>query len=125
VPVTGPRFKAPALPLPPAQYSKAASAQFNNALRIYFNNLDGLLKELVVDSNITVVPGAATWIDYVTSYAVTPTFLETIGDGDVYEYIYTSSTAYRLVPSGAAEDAFYSTFIASVLSDKLVGRVTG
>lgn len=33
-------FKAPALPLPPAQYSQQYVARFNQLLRLYFNQLD-------------------------------------------------------------------------------------
>lgn len=40
-------FKAPALPLPPAEYNSGYQNQYNNVLRIYFNQLDNLLRELV------------------------------------------------------------------------------
>lgn len=33
---------APNLPNPPAQYDQAQSQQFNNALRLYFQQLDSL-----------------------------------------------------------------------------------
>jgi hypothetical protein len=40
-------FKAPALPLPPTQYSNEYQNQYNNILRIYFNQIDNVLRELV------------------------------------------------------------------------------
>lgn len=43
-------FKAPALPLPPTQYDSRYHSQYNNVLRIYFNQLDNLLRELVAAS---------------------------------------------------------------------------
>lgn len=43
-------FKAPALPLPPGQYDSSYQNQYNNVLRIYFNQLDNLLRELVAAS---------------------------------------------------------------------------
>jgi len=43
-------FKAPALPLPPTQYSNEYQNQYNNILRIYFNQLDNTLRELVAAS---------------------------------------------------------------------------
>jgi len=33
-------FRAPALPLPPTDYSQSDFAQFNNILRLYFNQID-------------------------------------------------------------------------------------
>lgn len=38
--------RAPALPLAPADYLQAQQDQFQNALRLYFNRLDGFLTEL-------------------------------------------------------------------------------
>jgi len=37
-------FRAPALPQPPQDYDRAAFDQFNNVLRIYFNQLDEALR---------------------------------------------------------------------------------
>ena len=69
--------------------------------------------------------GAATtqlkWTDYATGFSATPTLLQAIADGDVYEYTYTNGTLYRLVPSGSEDDAFYSAFSGGVLSG-LVAR---
>lgn len=40
------KFVAPALPLPTAEYSQGQQDQHNNALRLYFNNLDNYLASL-------------------------------------------------------------------------------
>jgi hypothetical protein len=37
-------FRAPALPIPPQEYNKAAFDRFNNTLRLYFNQLDDALR---------------------------------------------------------------------------------
>ena len=108
-------FRAPALPYAPNTYVSSAFEAINNVLRLYFNQLDQSLK--------TVNDKASrTWTEYARNYSSAPTLLTTIDEGDVYEYTYVDGTAYRLVPSGAAEDAFYNTFSGGVLSDKIVGR---
>lgn len=62
------------------------------------------------------------WIDYASGYSVEPTLLQTIADGDVYEYTYTNGTLYRLVPSGAAVDSFYKRFESGVLSGLVIEK---
>ena len=62
------------------------------------------------------------WIDYASGYSSEPTLLETIADGDVYQYTYTNGTLYRLVPSGAAVDSFYKRFENSVLSGLVIQK---
>jgi hypothetical protein len=63
-----------------------------------------------------------TWIDYTVGFRTTPVFLETIADGDVYQYTYLNETLYRLVPSGSAVDAFYVSFNNGVLSNLVVSK---
>jgi hypothetical protein len=79
-----------------------------------------LLKDFKINFRAPALPYAPN--TYVSSAFDAPTLLTTIAEGDVYEYTYVDGTAYRLVPSGAAEDAFYNTFSGGVLSDKIVGR---
>lgn len=59
-------------------------------------------------------PGAdatSAWINYVVGYSVTPTLLETISTGDVYQYGYEDlTTLYRHIATDLSEDAFYSSF---------------
>jgi hypothetical protein len=50
-------FKAPALPLPPAEYNQAYFNSTNNILRLYFNQLDQALRS---DSIINQAE-AVTW----------------------------------------------------------------
>ena len=38
-------FRAPALPYPPTEYSAAEFEQFNKILRLYFNQLDSVLRD--------------------------------------------------------------------------------
>jgi len=42
------KFRAPALPFPPIEYDSTSFIQFNNVLRIYFNQLDEALRNLAV-----------------------------------------------------------------------------
>ena len=65
------RFAPPALPLPAQAYVQQDQARLNNVLRIYFNQIDDLLQQLVtgsVDSitfeqaaGISVTPGQLAW----------------------------------------------------------------
>ena len=90
----------------------------------YDVDVSGLMQEAtqnIVSSN-TVRLHDKTWIDYVNGYTTTPTLLQTIADGDVYEYTYTNTTLYRLVPSGSAIDSFYTTFSGGVLSGLVVEK---
>lgn len=90
----------------------------------YDVDVSGLMQEAtqnIVSSN-TVRLHDKTWIDYVSGYTTTPTLLQTIADGDVYEYTYTNTTLYRLVPSGSAIDSFYTTFSGGVLSGLVVEK---
>jgi hypothetical protein len=90
----------------------------------YDIDVTGLMQEAtqnIVSSN-TVRLHDKTWIDYVNGYTTTPTLLQTIADGDVYEYTYTNTTLYRLVPTGSAIDSFYRTFSGGVLSGLVVEK---
>lgn len=66
---------------------------------------------------------ATTWIGLVSGYNAIPTLTATIEAGDVYTYTYDGDiTYYRLVPSGAEDDAFYSSFVDGVLSGLVVSK---
>lgn len=43
-------FRAPALPYPPTEYNSAVFEQFNNVLRLYFNNIDNALRSNMIVS---------------------------------------------------------------------------
>ncbi|HMA77698.1 MAG TPA: hypothetical protein VKP88_00985 [Candidatus Paceibacterota bacterium] len=50
----GIQLRPPALPEPPEVYNVTAWAQFINVLRIYFNGLDGVLRQLASEARPTV-----------------------------------------------------------------------
>ena len=104
-------FRAPALPYPPQVYDQQSFEEFNKVLRIYFNQLDNALRNVML-----VQQESLTWIDYVTGFTSEPTLTQTISTGDVYTYTYPNTVLYRLVPSGLEQDAFYSVFSGGVLS---------
>jgi hypothetical protein len=64
--------------------------------------------------------GNLNWLSLVAGYKTAPTFNSNIADGAVWNYVYSTSgadvTYYRLIPSGALADAFYTTFSVGVLS---------
>lgn len=65
------------------------------------------------------------WMTLVRGYKTTPTLLATIGTGEVYSYVYTSSpsdkTYYRFIATDGSEDSFYSSFNGTTLSN-LIAR---
>lgn len=64
-----------------------------------------------------------TWLGLVTGWSSAPMLIDTIADGQVWEYNYSGGiTYYRLVPTGSGADAFYSTFSGGVLSDLVVAK---
>ena len=42
-------FRAPALPYAPEEYNQESFEQFNNVLRLYFNQLDKALRDAAAD----------------------------------------------------------------------------
>jgi hypothetical protein len=68
--------------------------------------------------------GGTKWLDYATGFleGTEPIQLTTISTGDVWSYNYGANTYFRLVPSGALADAFYSTFTSGVLSGLLAKK---
>ena len=67
--------------------------------------------------------GSATikWLDYIVG-ASSSSLNTTIATGTVVNYVYAGVTYYRLIPSGTAIDAFYSTFSNGVLSGLLAQK---
>lgn len=67
--------------------------------------------------------GTNTWLDYVLNWSSDPVFISTIAQGDVYQYTYNGSTAYRLIPTdNISIDSFYSSFTNSILGTLLAQR---
>lgn len=50
-------FKAPVLPDPPREYDESAFNQINNALRLYFNQLDKGIR----DASVSPTAQATAW----------------------------------------------------------------
>ena len=67
---------------------------------------------------------AATWEYLAYNWSEEPTIITTISSGDVYEYKLDDSTRYRLVPSpyDATQDAFYSNFDGTNLTNLITAR---
>ena len=61
----------------------------------------------------------------VRGYNTTPTLNTTIGTGEVWNYVYTSSpsdkTYYRFIATDGSEDAFYASFNGTAVSN-LIAR---
>ena len=68
--------------------------------------------------------GVSGWVTLKDSWTVAPVLIDTIAEGDVYQYAYGSTLYYRLVPSpyDSSEDSFYSTFSSPVLSGLIATR---
>jgi len=68
--------------------------------------------------------GISGWVTLKDSWTSEPTLIDTIADGEVYEYEYGSTTYYRLVPSpyDSTLDQFFSSFSTPTLSGLLATR---
>ena len=73
-------FRAPALPYPPNEYNSAVFEQFNNVLRLYFNNIDNALRSNMIVSepyelrvSRGLVVGASNVNKFGTNLAIGPT----------------------------------------------------
>jgi len=120
------RFVAPALPQPTEQYDVRYFQQFNNVLRLYFNQLDQLLGRIVATSGDTVpvsingtntdafgrlrVSQPYTLFDSQNRYAADTQFdTATTGTGTT-TYQTDQSALYMTVTSGGAGSVIRQTF---------------
>mgnify|MGYP001058049642 CR=1 FL=1 len=64
------------------------------------------------------------WIDYAANFVTPPVLIDSIEQGDVYQYTYTKNmTLYRLVPNtNDLQDSFYRSYVNGVLSNIVVKR---
>ena len=69
----------------------------------------------LVEQNIDLGTGNPTWLDYIVG-ASSSSLNTTIATGTVVNYVYAGVTYFRLIPSGTAIDAFYSTFTGGLLT---------
>ena len=66
------------------------------------------------------------WMTLVRGYKTYPTLLATIGTGEVFQYVYSTTgadiTYYRYVATDGSEDSFYGNFTNPTLSNLIVRR---
>jgi len=66
------------------------------------------------------------WMSLVRGYKTTPTLLETIAGGEVYQYVYTTTgtdkTYYRYIATDGSEDSFYGNFNNPTLSNLIATK---
>ncbi len=103
------RTVAPRLPTAPTDYDRVFAEQHNNALRLYFNQLDNILGQLSADSTVippttvftvATLPSAATSGAGSRSFvsdAASPTFGATVaGSGAVTVPVYSDGTNWKV-----------------------------
>jgi hypothetical protein len=94
---------APNTPLAPEQYDRQYQDQLNNINRLYFNQLDNVLKQTVLASTVYAVAelpsavdsrqGARTFV----SDALTPTFGSTVAAGGAVTVpVYSDGTNWKV-----------------------------
>ena len=100
-------FVAPALPVSPQDYEARDFDKFNNILRLYFNQVDGVTQRLVAESNtmyavytVTTLPSAVTsgkGARAFVSDALAPTFGATVVTGGaVATPVYSDGTNWKV-----------------------------
>jgi hypothetical protein len=102
------RVTAPRLPAAPVEYEARFQNQFADILRLYFNQLEGLISRLgassivpaVTNYTVATLPSAATSgagaRAFVTN-ALTPTFGATVaGGGSVFTPVYSDGTNWKV-----------------------------
>jgi hypothetical protein len=100
---------APALPLAPNAYERMYQDQLNSVLRLYFNRLDAILRQLQASGEIlpaltvytvATLPSAATSGTGARSFvsdALAPTFGSTVvGAGTVKTPVYSDGTNWKV-----------------------------
>jgi hypothetical protein len=105
-------------------YAYVSSNSVNlTATNIFVNN------NLTVTNTVSAKYFQGTLIDWMTlvrGYKTTPTLLQTIANGEVYTYVYatTSSdkTYYRYIATDGSEDSFYGNFSNPTLSNLITTK---
>lgn len=115
-------FVAPALPVPPAEYSQAYHTDLIRVLRIYFNLLDRYLNSLSTDSGMNLtdtsfdafgrlrVSDPYTLFDSQNRYAADPQFSESTVSGASITYDSNASTVLLSVDTTSGSTAIRQTF---------------
>ena len=102
-------FVAPRLPTPPQGYDQQSFEQFNNVLRIYFNQLDNALREVMAVQEpytLQVSKGQVAGATPLYKFARNPDINST--EETIWEhggnYVFPTSAAVRYVSSSDAND---------------------
>jgi hypothetical protein len=118
-------FRAPALPLPPGQYDTGYQNQYNNILRIYFNQLDNFLSRLVATTGATGIYAAGsagdafgrlrasqpfTIFDSQNRYAQSGDFSETTASGGSSTYLANESSVQLSVTTTSGSEVVRQSF---------------
>ena len=118
-------FRAPALPLPPNQYETGYQNQYNNILRIYFNQLDNFLSRLVATTGATGIYAAGsagdafgrlrasqpfTIFDSQNRYAQSGDFSETTASGGSSTYLANESSVQLSVTTTSGSEVVRQSF---------------
>ena len=115
-------FVAPALPVPPAEYSQSYQADFIRVLRIYFNLLDDYLNSLSTDSGMDLVDTSFdafgrlrvsnpyTLFDSQNRFATDNQFSESTVSGASITYESNASTVLMSVDTTSGSKAIRQTF---------------
>jgi hypothetical protein len=118
------RFKAPALPLPPQEYNQTYFDAFIKILRIYFNQLDNLLEQVVAAQPVNVqFYGTAldafgrarfsspyTLFDSQNRYEKNDLFSETTATGGTVAYTANESTVNLNVTTSSGSEVVRQTY---------------
>lgn len=118
------RFIAPALPKPPTEYSLSYMDNLVNILRLYFNQLDSLLGQIVTAQPVNVrlygaaldafgrsrVSQAYTLFDSQNRYAKNDYFSETTASGGTVTYTANTSTVNLNVTSTTNSEVVRQSF---------------
>ena len=99
------RVAAPALPLPPNAYDRMYQDQLNNVLRIYFNRLDSILKQLntgsgAIDGSGLRLPYGAFSSDQSQTTTANTATLMTLNTTDFANNVSISSSKITVVNPG-------------------------
>jgi len=94
---------APNIPLAPEQYERQYQDQLSNIHRLYFNQIDNVLKQTVLASTVYAVADLPSAVDSkqgartFVSNALTPTFGSTVvGGGAVTVPVYSDGTNWKV-----------------------------
>ena len=118
------RFKAPSLPKPAPAYDQNYFDQLVNVLRLYFNQLDNLLEQIVTGSPVNVnfyggaidafgrarISAPYTLFDSQNRYEKNDLFSETTATGGTVTYTANSSTVNLNVTTSSGSEVVRQTF---------------